>query len=205
MNIIVLRMIITLVINALIFGGIVFLIVKGIINKKTRKTTLIITGTILALGLFIVGTFVYQFKRNTSWIERSYDDTSRNHFANRYQSDSLADLLDTYYSKSNFGDTETWYQTEWYPSLEELAVQMPFESNEERNLWVESLPDRIITQETQLEEFSSIPAFKNRDVEYYGVDVSIFNEEMRDDFTRIRVVIDQDTGEALLGVYDYLA
>ncbi len=195
-------MIISLVINTLICGGIVFLIVKGIINKKTRKITLIITGAILALGLFVIGTFVYQFKRNTSWIEKSYDDI---YFAERYRSDSLADLLDTCYRKSNFGDYEYWYQTEWYPSLDELALELPFESNEERDLWVENLLDDIITQETQLEEFSSIPTFKNRDVEYYGVDVSIFNEEMRDDFTRIRVVIDQDTGEALLGVYDYYA
>lgn len=188
----------------LFWGLIIYSIIKGVMNPKTRKKTIIIIGTLFVMVVIFIGYCVYSLNKALTWKEKEYDhDTSSASYATRsLLPEPFVINIETYYAKG-FRDGTYWYQTGWYPSVEELIESMSLDEEQEE-IFIDILQNAQEKSEFGNSDLYSVPANDDREVLFYEMDFSdIFEDSYNGWWIGYFVVVDSDTSEvSLAAIYN---
>lgn len=176
-------------------------LITSLANEKIRK---ILVRVICALIIFwFVGFafFFYQIIHSTKWKEISYSDSIRANVSATLLDDTMADVLEICYIRG-FQDVEYWYQSGWFGTIDELASQLTFESEDLKQEFIDSITQSSDYKEASSSGLNKLSYIKGRTVLLYEFDPQVLGIETKDDRIDYYILIDQATNEASLAIDD---
>ncbi|MCQ2516539.1 MAG: hypothetical protein MJ094_06715 [Saccharofermentans sp.] len=171
-------------------------------NPKTRKKTIIIVGALFVMAVIFIGYWVYLLNKALTWKEYDHDTSSASYATSSLLPEPFVNNIETYYVKG-FRDGTYWYQTGWYPSVEELIESMSLDEEQEE-IFIDILQNAPEKSEFGNSDLYSVPANDDRDVLFYEMKFSeIFEDSYNGWWIGYYVVVDSDTSEvSLAAIYN---
>lgn len=175
------------------------LAIIGLFFKSTRKAAIavLILCAAVAIAIFI---FLYNLNTGMKWKQEKYTEQNHAQLAQNNMPESLADMIESKYVRRPdlSGQTQFWYQTNWYSSSDELLANLPFVSNEARAEYAEFMldPNNIHTEDGFYKSYTVVPSIAKRNVNVY-----VIPNELIGTTELCLIVIDRDTGEALFSMF----